>query len=61
MAHYEIKIMTKAKQTNELSQRIWTPLLKSAKGYRPPFADLDSPSELSLLASFVSYLVTNSI
>ena len=27
----------------------------------PPFADLDPPIKLSFLASFVSYLVTNSI
>ena len=30
-------------------------------GYGPPFADLDPPTKLSFYASFVLYLVTNSI
>ena len=34
---------------------------KSASGCGPPFADLDPLSKLSFQASFVLYLVTNSI
>ena len=30
-------------------------------GYGPPFVDLDPPTKLSFWASFLSYLVTNSI
>ena len=39
-----------------VSQQIWTP-----RGGRSPFAALDPSTKLSFWASFVSYLVTNSI